>query len=113
MGDNQLTCPVCGSNAVTVQVIQEQQGSKTVTRTKAKYKQKKHGFLWWLLIGWWWWFFDLLLWVFLFPFRFAAGLLRKKKYKKTETSVSVQKNKIAYKKFCTCQNCGHVWQTSV
>lgn len=108
-----LQCPKCGNNNVTVQVMQEQTEVKTKTKTKSKYKQKKHGILWWIFVGTWWWAVDLLLWIFLFPYRLAVGLLRKKKYKKTETSVSKQKNKIVYRKVCTCKQCGHVWTETV
>lgn len=105
----QLYCPRCGSFAVFTQVVQEQQGTQAVTKTKATYKQKRHGLFWWLLIGWWWWIVEIVLWVFAFPFRLAAGLLKKKKYVKKEVSATTSTNRIAYKKVCTCQQCGNVW----
>lgn len=110
---NAVYCPKCGSQNVNIQVIQENHGVTSVTKTKGKIKQKKHGLLWWLTIGWWWWIIDIFLWIFLFPFRLAAGLLKKKKYKKSETSVTKQHAKIAYRKVCTCQDCGSVWSEEV
>lgn len=104
-----MTCPHCGSENVRVETFQEQSGTTTVTKTKSKYKQVKHGLLWWFFIGWWWWIIDLFLWVTMFPFRLAYGLLRKKKYKGKETSTSTSTNHIEYKQICTCENCGHVW----
>lgn len=111
--NQQLHCPRCGSFAVFTQVMQEQQGTKAVTKTKSKYKQKKHGLLWWIFIGSWWWIIDIFLWLFAFPLRFAFALFRKKKYVKTETSVTSSKNKIVYRKVCTCQQCGNVWTETV
>jgi len=37
-----MTCPKCGSNDVSVQVLNE---SKLVTA--------HHGIIWWMFIGWW------------------------------------------------------------
>ena len=108
-----VICAKCGSDNVIVQIMQEEKGSVAKTKHKFHAVQKKHGFLWWLLIGWWWWIFDLMLWVAFFPFRAIYALTRKKKYKVKGTSKTVQRNKIVYKKICTCQNCGHVWQESV
>lgn len=107
-----MICPNCGSNAVTVQPYQEQKGSKTVTKTKSKYKEKGHGCLWWLFIGWWWWIVDLFLWIFAFPIRLITALFRKKKYVGKSKAVSVTKNKVSYTTLCVCQDCGHVWKGS-
>lgn len=106
-----LTCEVCGSQNVTVQVVQENAKSVTKSRTRGKITQKKHGILWWVFIGSWWWIIDLLLWIFAFPVRFLVALFRKKKYKVKSTTTTVQNNKIAYIKICTCQNCGNVWRS--
>ena len=38
-----MKCAKCGSENVTVQVINE-----------VKLKNKHHGVIWWLFIGWWW-----------------------------------------------------------
>ena len=38
-----MKCPKCGSENVTVQVVNE-----------TELKEKKHGFLWWLCVGWYW-----------------------------------------------------------
>ena len=59
------TCPKCGSDNITYQTFQENKGGKTVTRTKSKYKEKRHGCLWWGFIGWWWWIIEIFLWIFL------------------------------------------------
>ena len=109
----QMRCPRCGSLAVFSQIMQEQQGSNSVTKTKSVYKQKKHGLFWWLFIGWWWWIVDIFLWLLAFPFRFAFALFRKKKYTKKEISKTTSRNQIAYKKVCTCQQCGNVWMQTV
>lgn len=58
-----VKCPKCGSNKIDFQIQQE---TKTIIKTKSRYKEKGHGFLWWLLIGWWWWIVDLFLWFFCF-----------------------------------------------
>ena len=109
--NNQPTifCPVCRSNIVSVQVVQENQGSVTSTKTNATYKRKGHGLLWWLFIGWWWWMIDLYIWVFFTIPRLIFAIIRSKKYKKTETSTSFTNNNITYKRICTCQNCGNAW----
>ena len=103
-------CPRCGSGNIDIQVFQENGGSTTVTKTKSKYKQKGHGCLWWLAIGWWWWIIDLLLWMFFFLPRFCIQLFKKKKYKGSATSVSQTKNKVAYKSFYVCKDCGNRWE---
>ena len=38
-----MKCPKCGSENVTVTVVNEQQ-----------IKNKHHGIFWWLCVGWWW-----------------------------------------------------------
>lgn len=106
-----MNCPKCGSENVSSQVFQENRGGTTVTKTKSKWKEKKHGFLWWLFIGWWWWIIDLLLWIFLFLPRFCIALFRKKKYKGKSKSVSSTVNNISYATVHTCGNCGHSWRT--
>lgn len=100
-----ITCPKCGSNNIDFQVQQE---AKTITKTKSKYKEKRHGFLWWICIGWWWWMIDIFLWIFLFIPRALLHIGRKKKY--VSDSTSVTKNKVNYKTICVCQNCGHNWK---
>ena len=104
-----LVCPRCHSNYVSVQIVQENQGSVTNTKTKATYKRKGHGLLYWLFIGWWFWIIDLFLWIFCTIPRLIIEIIRPKKYKKKEQSKSVTNNQIAYKKICTCQNCGNAW----
>lgn len=106
---SQLSCPNCGSVNITMQVFQEDAGTTTVSRTKSKYKEKRHGLLWWIFIGWWWWFIDLLLWVFLFPIKLIQAATRKKKYKGKATTVSQSVNQVKYKTMCVCGNCGHSW----
>ena len=110
-----MVCSRCGGNNVQVQVIQENQGGSTITKTSGTMKEKRHGLLWWLFIGWWWWMVDLCLWIFAFPYRLIVGLFgkiffpRKKKYTTNSTSVSTTSNRIVYKKVCTCQSCGYSW----
>lgn len=99
-----ITCPKCGSGNVTFQVHQE---TKTITKTKSKYKEKRHGLLWWLCVGWWWWIFDLLFWVFLFIPRALLHIGRRKQYK--GKSKSVAKEKAKYRTVCLCQDCGMNW----
>lgn len=105
-----MVCPNCGSENVTVQVVQENSGSITTTKTKSKYKEAGHGCLWWLLIGWWWWIVDLFLWIFAFFPRFLVQLFKKKKYKGTSTSTAVTTNSVSYKTICLCQDCGNRWE---
>ena len=105
-----ISCPRCQNSNVSIQVVQENMGSKTITKARSKTKQKKHGFFWWFFIGWWWWIIDLFLWIFIFPFRFAYGVLKKKKYTTSSKSVSSTKNRIRYRKICTCQECGKTWE---
>lgn len=105
----QLTCPVCGGQNISIQVMQENSGFTTVTKSSGSIKQKGHGCLWWILIGWWWWIVDLFLWIFAFPFRAIAALTKKKKYKTKNRSVTVQSNDVGYRQICTCQICGNVW----
>lgn len=108
-----MVCPKCQSENVKVDTFQEESGSKTITKSKSKYKEKGHGLLWWLCIGWWWWMVDLFLWIcFFFPrliLRLFAAPFKKKKYVGEGTSVSKTSNKIHYRTICVCQNCGHKW----
>lgn len=104
-----MVCPKCQSENVQMDTFQEQQGSKTITRTKSKYKEKGHGLLWWLFIGWWWWMVDLILWICFFIPRLVLQLFKKKKYVGTSTTVSKTNNRVDYKTVCVCHNCGHKW----
>ena len=112
-GNGTLFCPRCGSEDVAKQVFQENQGGRTVTQTKSKYKEVGHGCLWWLIIGWWWWIVDLCLWIFAFwprlILRLFATPFKKKKYKGRSTSISETVNKIGYRTVCTCNKCGNTW----
>lgn len=110
-----MTCPKCGGNNVNVQVVQENRGGTTITKTKGSMKEKGHGLLWWLFIGWWWKIVDLCIWFFAFFPRLIVHIIgsavfpKKKKYKTESTSVTHTTNKIVYKKICTCQSCGASW----
>lgn len=99
-----VKCPKCGSNNIDFQVQRE---TETIIKTKSKYKEKGHGFLWWLLIGWWWWIVDLLLWIFLFLPRVLLHIGRKKKY--VSNSTSTTEAKVKYKTVCVCKDCGYNW----
>jgi len=104
-----MICPKCKSENVSVQTFQEQKGSSTVTRTRSKYREKRHGLLWWLCIGWWWWMVDIFLWIILFPVKLIQAITRKKKYVGKSKSTTSTRNKIRYQTVCTCQSCGHTW----
>lgn len=112
-GGGIMICPNCQSTQVQTNVFQEQKGSKTITKTKSKYKEKGHGIVWWLVIGWWWWMVDLILWFCMFfprlILRLFAAPFKKKKYKGNSTTRSTTKNKLSYKTICICQNCGYRW----
>lgn len=108
-----MVCPQCESENVSVQTFQENHGSKTITRTKSKYRERGHGFLWWLFIGWWWWMIDLMLWFILFfprlILRLFAAPFKKKKYSGFKNTVSTTRNRVSYRTVCTCQDCGYQW----
>ena len=110
-----LTCPKCRSKNVSIQVIQENLGGTTITKTKGSIKEKGHGLLWWIFIGWWWKIIDLIIWFFAFFPRLVVHIIgsvvfpKKKKYKTESTTITHTSNKIVYKKICTCQNCGASW----
>lgn len=108
-----MVCPKCQSEDVETNTFQEQTGSKTVTRTKSKYKEKGHGIIWWLIIGWWWWIVDLISWFIIFVprliLRIFAAPFKKKKYVGDSKTTSTTHNKIKYKTVCICHNCGHKW----
>lgn len=110
--DNQnvVVCPKCGSTHTEMQVFQEQVSSQAITKTKSKYKEKKHGIFWWLFFGWWWWIVDLFIWIFAFIPRALLHIGRKKKYVGSSTSTTTTKNKIEYKSMRVCKDCGHHWQ---
>lgn len=105
-----ISCIRCGSANIDIQVHQENQGSRTVTHSRSKYREKGHGCLWWLIFGWWWWMVDLFLWVFFFPIRLVAQLLKKKKYVGTSSSVSKTNNSIQYRTVYLCKDCGTHWE---
>lgn len=111
---SKIVCPKCGSCDVDVQVVQENLGGKTKIRTKSKYKEKGHGFIWWLTIGWWWWIVDLFSWILFFVprlvLRIFASPFKKKKYEEKSKTVSTTRNKIQYKSVFLCKSCGHHWE---
>lgn len=81
-----MKCPKCGSENVTVQVVNE-----------TELKEKKHGFLWWLCVGWYW---VPLKWLFLFFPALIVKIFAPKKYK----TVNHQK------KIAVCHECGKSWK---
>lgn len=111
-----ILCPNCGSTNVESSIFQEEIGSKTVTKTKSKYKEGGHKLGWWLTIGWLWWFIDLLLWIFFFLLRLILRLFssayKKKKGKGKETSTSKTKKEIRYRTVYLCKNCGNNWSAN-
>lgn len=108
--ENTITCPECGSSNIDIQVFQENNGSKTITKTKSKYKEKRHGCLWWLCMGWWWWIVDLAIWIFFFIPRVLLSIARKRNYKGKSKSTSKTVNDIDYKSIGVCMSCGHHWE---
>jgi hypothetical protein len=84
-----MVCPHCESSNVMIQTFQENNGSKTITKGKTVYKEKKHGCLWWLFIGWWFMIFDAIFWILFFIPRLLIRLGRRKKYvSKTKTTAT-------------------------
>lgn len=104
-----MTCPKCGSDNIESTVFQENVGGKSVTKTKSKYKEKGHGFVWWLFVGSWWWIVDLLTWIFTFIPRVLLSPYKKDKGKGKERSVTKTNNKIKYKTIHLCEDCGYRW----
>ncbi len=82
-----MICPKCGSNNVTIQVVNE-----------AKLKTKHNGIIWWLCIGWWW---LPIKWIF-----FTVPALFIKVF-----SLGHKKQKIVNvtKKKGVCQSCGEIF----
>lgn len=80
-----MKCAKCGSENVTVQVINE-----------VKLKNKHHGVIWWLFIGWWWIPFK---WLFLTIPALIIKIFGGKKQKAVNKTVTK----------CVCQNCGNTW----
>lgn len=80
-----MTCIKCGSDNISVQVINEQQ-----------LVNKHHGLIWWIFIGFWW---VPIKWLFLTvpALIFAIFGRKKQKIKNTQKSIAV------------CQNCGNKW----
>lgn len=81
-----MTCPKCGSENVTVQMVTEQQ-----------LVAKHHGILWWVFVGWWWLLIKWL--VFTIP-ALIVKIFAPKRHK-----IVTQ-----HKSMCVCQNCGHHWE---
>lgn len=82
-----MTCPKCGSDKVTVQLVSESHVEK-----------QHHNVGWWIAIGWWW---MPLKWIFFFGIALVAKILNRKKSYKTVYE---------HKSMCICQNCGHTWE---
>jgi uncharacterized Zn finger protein len=82
-----MKCPKCGSNNVSVQVLND-----------VVLKEKHHNVLWWIFVGWWWIPVKWLL--FTVPALFAA-LIGHRKYNAVNKKVTM----------CACQNCGHTWKS--
>lgn len=80
-----MKCPKCGSENVTVSVINE-----------VKLKDKHKSIFYYLLIWWWW---APIKWIF---FTLPALLFAIFGHKK-QKAVNIRKT------VCCCQNCGHSW----
>ena len=102
-------CSKCGSSNIDIQTFQENLGTTTVSKTKSKYREKRHGLFWWLFIGWWWWMFDIFIWIFAWPLKILARLFHKKKYVGTSVTSSQSINNITYRTMAICKNCGNKW----
>lgn len=108
-----VVCPECGSSDVEMKLMQENQGSTVITKSKTRGTTKSgRGCLWWLFIGWWWWFIDMFIWIFAFVPRLVIQLFKgkKSKSKSKTTSVSQEVAHIEYKTMCMCRSCGHHWE---
>ena len=108
-----ISCPECGSSDIEMKVMQENQGSTVITKSKTKGTTKSgHGCLWWIFIGWWWWMVDLFIWMFAFLPRLLIQIFKGKKTrsKSKTTSVSQEVTHIEYKTICMCRACGHHWK---
>lgn len=81
-----MKCPKCGSERVTVSVINE-----------VHLVDRHHGLVWWLLVGWWW---IAIKWLFLTLPALIVKLFGRRKQTTKNTKV----------KICTCQNCGNAWK---
>ena len=82
-----MICEKCGSNNVTVQVINESQ-----------LVNKHHGILWWLFVGWWWLFVKWM--IFTLPALICKifGIGKRHKIKNIKKTMAV------------CQKCGNTWE---
>lgn len=85
MTNIKLTCTQCGSENISVQLINKQE-----------LHHDKPGCLWWAIIGWWW---VPVKWIFLTLFAILLKVLRPKN--KLVNRVEAHK---------VCNNCGHHWQ---
>ena len=81
-----MTCPRCGSNNVSVQMVSDVQ-----------LKQKHHSLIWWLLIGWW---YVVLKWCIFPLFALIVKIFAPKKQEIRQNNYSM----------CVCQNCGYNWK---
>jgi predicted nucleic-acid-binding Zn-ribbon protein len=81
-----MVCPKCGSENVTVSVVNE-----------IDIKNQHHGVIWWVCIGWWWLFFK---WLFLTVPALIVKIFSHKKKKVVNKKVTM----------CACQNCGYTWE---
>lgn len=81
-----MVCPKCGSDNISIQVVNE-----------SYLKNAHHGIIWWLCIGWWWIFIK---WMFFtipaLIFKIFGIGKRKKIVNKT-------------KKINVCQKCGNTF----
>ncbi len=114
---NRVRCPQCGSDDLTMETMQENLGSTTISRTKTRSRRQGKGIIWWLLIGWWWWMVDLCLWVFAFVPRLIlhlfAGLFKRDARVARSTTVERTENEIRYIRLYTCNNCGASWKREI
>ena len=80
-----MTCRKCGSENVTVQVINQ-----------VRMKTKHHSIIWWLFVGCWW---VPIKWLFFTLPALIIKIFVPKRQKVKNITVSK----------CVCQNCGYTW----
>lgn len=81
-----MKCPKCGSEDVTVQVINE-----------LELKKKGHSAIYWLLIGWW---LQPILWIFMTLPMLIIAIFKPSKKKIVNHTKSM----------AICHHCGHTWE---
>ena len=90
-----MVCPRCGSQDVSVQVVNEQH--------IVDVQKKGHGLLWHMTVGLWMMPLRVIRWILMIPVRTIRWLLRIDRPKDISNEAVAK---------CVCQSCGHVWEPS-